>query len=214
MVKKLEIAVLLAACIAASVLKAQTVSPSTIKQYHTMVAKCNGAQPASYDACRQQLLQYGFVDNSANSIDIFTMKMLPFYRAEGNDTVTCVLGVVDGSVHSIGGGFISLDAGRAYTLVAKASKIQAELAAQYGCTKYVGSVKGKVKKVTTNHEELLAALESVDADIVSMVYESWKSDDGNRMITLVYNNKRYGKKSPKDKDRIELTLSVGNTMKE
>ncbi|MBQ9473991.1 MAG: hypothetical protein IJU81_06240 [Bacteroidales bacterium] len=195
-------------------LMAQTVSPETVKQYRQMVSMCNGAQPPSFDACRSQLEQYGFVYNANNAIDIFTVRMHPFYRAEGHDSVGCMLSVFDDKVYTVGGVFTSLDAGRVFPLVAKASEMQAQLASQLGCTKYVGSVKGKVKKVATKPEELRAVLEGVEAEMVSMIYESWKSEDGTRMITLIYDNDRYGKKAPKDKDRVKLSLSVGTTPKQ
>lgn len=194
-------------------LSAQTVSQKTVEQYRQMVTICNGAKRPAFVACTKQLESYGFVYNKAEIIDMFTMRMHPFLRAEGQDTVGCTLVTLNDTVYTVSGTFISMEPARTFALVNKASDIQAKLAAKYGCTKYVGSVKGKVKKATYDRNELLAALKEADADMVSMVYEQWKSEDGTREFTCIYKNDRYGKKKPKSKDRAILTLSAANSTK-
>ena len=189
----------------------QNVSKKTADQYRQMVAMCNGAKRPTFEACKAQLEKYGFTYNKAGVADMFTMQMHPFVRAEGQDTVACTLVVLNDTVFTVGGTFSSLDATRAFAVEPNASDLQAQLAANMGCTKYVGSVKGKVKKATYDRKELLAALEGVDAEMVSIVFEQWKSEDGHREMTCIYKNNRYGKKKPKDRDRVEITLSVGNT---
>lgn len=189
----------------------QTVGKKTVEQFSQMADMCTGVNPPAFTACSAQLQKYGFVYNPAGVIDMFTMKMHPFFRAEGEDTVGCMLAVYDDKVLSMSGIFSSIDAGRAFGLVAKASDLQARRAAAMGCTKYVGSVKGKVKKVSSNRDDIMAALEGVDAEMVSMVFEQWKSADGKKVVTCIYENKRYGKKKPRDKDRVELTLGMSNT---
>ena len=212
--KKTSIVTILFAVLAAILpmsAMAQSVSKKTADQYRQMVAMCNGAKRPTFEACKAQLEKYGFTYNKAGVADMFTMQMHPFYRAEGEDTVACTLVVLNDTVFTVGGTFSSLDATRAFAVEPKASDLQAQLAAKIGCTKYVGSVKGKVKKATYDRKELLAALEGVDAEMVSMVFEQWKSEDGHREMTCIYKNNRYGKKKPKDRDRVEITLSVGNT---
>ncbi len=212
--KTVFFAVLLVATLIGSIVPdamSQTVSKKTADQYRQMVAMCNGAKRPTFEACKAQLEKYGFTYNKAGIVDMFTMQMHPFVRAEGQDTVACTLVVLNDTVFTIGGTFSSLDAARAFAVESKASDLQAQLAAKMGCTKYVGSVKGNVKKATYDRKELLAALEGVDAEMVSMVFEQWKSEDGRREMTCIYKNNRYGKKKPKDRDRIEITLSVGNT---
>ncbi|MBO4599755.1 MAG: hypothetical protein J5641_03345 [Bacteroidales bacterium] len=191
----------------------QTVSRKTVDQYRQMVTMCNGAKRATFSACSAQLKKYGFTYNASSVLDMFTMQMHPFMRAEGQDTVACVLVTLGDTVYTVSGVFSSTDVSRAFGVEPKASDLQAQLAAKMGCTKYVGSVKGKVKKVSYNREDIKAVLASADADMVSMVYEQWKSEDGRQELTCIYKNNRYGKKKPKDKDRVEITLSVGNTTK-
>ena len=191
----------------------QTVSRKTVDQYRQMVTMCNGAQRATFSACGAQLKEYGFTYNASGVIDMFTMQMHPFMRSEGRDTVVCVLVTLSDTVYTVSGVFCSIDASRTYGVEPMASDLQAQLAAKMGCTKYVGSVKGKVKKVSYNREDIITTVAGADADMVSMVYEQWKSEDGRRELTCIYKNNRYGKKKPKDKDKVEITLSVGNTTK-
>ena len=193
---------------------AQTVSSKTVEQYRQMVDMCNGAQRPTFAACSAQLQAYGFTYNKAGVVDMYTMQMHPFVRTEGEDSVFCVLVTINDTVFTVSGVFSSLEPTHTFAVIAKASDVQAQLAARMGCTKYVGSVKGKVKKVSYNREEIQTALAGANAEMVSMVFESWKSPDGRIEITCIYKNNRYGKKNPKAKDRAEITLSVGNTTKQ
>lgn len=194
-----------------SSLEAQTVSKKTMDQYQQMVAMITGTQRPTFDVCRAKMESFGFTYNAAGVVDMFTTHMHPFYRMEGSDTLGFMLTTLDEKVYSIGATFLSVDPARAFPMIVKASEVQAQLAAKLGCTKYVGSVKGKVKKATYNRAELLEVLNGVEADMVSDVYEHWKSEDGKLMITCIYTNKFYGKKRPKASDRVELTISVGNS---
>lgn len=196
---------------------AQTLGPGTAEQYKEMVSFCcdlhEGGQHVNFDDCAQILSRYGFEYNKNGVVDMLGMKIHPFLRQEGEDTVGCLLSVIDNQVYTVSGVFSSLDASHAFNLIGQAASIQAEIAHNMGCTKYVGSVKGKVKKVARSHEEITEVLTNATVEEVSMVYESWKSPDGRLTITLVYNNKLYKQKKHNDKDRVELTLSAGNTMK-
>ena len=193
---------------------AQVVSKQCVDQYLQMVKMCNGEKHPTFEACSAQLEKYGFKYNKPGVIDVYTSQMHPFVRPEGQDTVVCMLVTFEGKVLTMSGVFISLDPTHTFSLITKASNLQAELAAQMGCTKYVGSVKGKVKISTYNREELLTTLANADADMVSMVFERWKSPDGRIELTCIYSNDLYGTKKPKANDRAKLTLSVGNTNKD
>ena len=203
-----KIATIIVCLLSIGILQAQTVGKTTADQYRQLV-KMEGND---FKPCSDKLVQWGFTYNPSGIIDIFTMQSHPFFRAEGQDTVGAILGVIDGKVRSLSGIFSSMEPSRTFALIVKASAIQQQIATDMGLTKYVCSVKGKVSnKFPNSHEELAQVLAEVSADDVSMVFESWKSADGKKTLTLIYNNKLYGKKKARSSARAELTLGLGVT---
>lgn len=202
--KKLFIAII--CLLSLGMAQAQTVSKATVEQYRQL-QKLN---QQSFSTCSDQLTKWGFVHNEKGVINMFTMLLHPFYRAEGQDTVAALLGVINDVVYSTSGVFSSMDAERTYAMIAQAGEIQQQLASEMGLIKYVCSIKGKVSnKHPKNREELVAVLTEGSAETVKWVYESWKSDDGKVTLTLMYDNKLFEKKKPRKSDRVELTLGLG-----
>ncbi|MBR4339054.1 MAG: hypothetical protein IKP89_00355 [Bacteroidales bacterium] len=186
--------------------QAQTISKSTAEQYRQL-ATFNGQR---FQTCKEQLTRWGFTYNQSGVIDMLSMKMHPFFRAEGEDTVGAMLSVIDEVVYSLSGIVSSREPAHIFPLIAQASAIQQQLATEKGLTKYVCSVKGEVSnKFPKSHDELVSVLAEATAESVGMVYETWKSTDGKQTVSLIYNNKLYGKKKPKARDRAELNLGIG-----
>ena len=77
--------------------------------------------------------------------------------------------------------------------------------------KFVCSVKGNVEnKFPKDVAELKAVLAEADEDNVKWVFVKWESADRKQVATLVYDNNLYGKKKPKPRDRVELTVAVSD----
>ena len=199
--KKIVLALVLVLSLGAT--QAQTVSKATVDQYHQLI-KLN---QQSYEICDEQLAKWGFTHNKSGIVDVFTMQMHPYFRQEGQDTVGAMLGVIDGVVYSQSGIFSSKEPERTFSLISWASAIQQQYATSMGLTKFLCSVKGKVSnKFPKSQEELVKVLNGATADDVKIVYVTWKSADGKVTLSLVYENKRHGKKKTRATDRAEITL--------
>lgn len=189
-------------------MQAQTLSKGTMEQYRQLMA-LNGKR---FQTCSAKLTQWGFSYNKNAYMEMIGMQMHPYFRAEGQDTVGAMIGVINEVVYSISGVVNSTDPTHIFPMIAQAGAMQQKLATEKGLTKYVCSVKGNVSnKFPKSHEELVSVLSETTAESVSMVFESWKSADGKQTVTVIYNNRLYGKKKPKAHDRAELSFGFGIT---
>ncbi len=196
-------------------LEAQTLSRESVNLYRQLVAECTGGDtPQSrktLDYCTERLEKAGFTFNRSGITDMYTIHMNPFFRKEGQDTVGCMVSTFNDAVFGISGIFTSTSPSRAFPLVARAAELQASLAAERGCEKWVCSVKGNVKnKFPKDVAELKEVLTEAGEDNVKWVFVKWESADRKQVATLVYDNKLYGKKKPKPRDRVELTVAVSD----
>ena len=189
-------------------LHAQSVSKVTVDQYRQLI----GWTGESISTCSERLTKWGFEYNKGGIINMFTMQAHPFFRAEGADTVGAMLSEIDGVIYSVSGIYSSREPSHTFALISQAAVIQQQLATERGLTKFVCSVKGKVSnKFPKNTDELVAILAEASSETVSDVYVTWKGSDGRDMLSLIYDNKFYGKKKPKSHYRAELTLGYGIT---
>lgn len=195
--------------------EAQTVSHATMEQYRQLVNECTGGNaPQSrktLDYCSARLEKWGFTFNRSGIADMYTIHMNPFFRQEGQDTVGCMVSTFNDVVFGISGIFSSTSPARAFPLVAAAAELQNSLAAERECVKFVCSVKGNVKnKFPKDVAELKEVLAEAGEDNVKWVFIKWESADHKQVATLVYDNKISGKKKPKPRDRVELTIAVSD----
>lgn len=203
-----KIALMILSLMAVVAVQAQTVSRAAVDQYNTIA----GWPGESFASCSKQLEQWGFTYNSSGVINMFTMEMRPFVRPEGDDTVGVVLSVIDEVVCSVSGIYSSATPEHTFALIAEAATLQQRMATERGLAKFVCSVKGKVSnKFPKNTDELVAVLAEATAETVSDVYVTWRSANGRQVVSLIYDNKLYGKKKPRATDRADLTLGLSVT---
>lgn len=192
---------------------AQTISRTTVEQYRQLVATCTGGNAPQHrqnlQQCADRLAKWGFTFNRSRIAEFAIFHMNPFFRKEGQDTVGCVVSTFNDAVTAISGVFSSADPARAFSLLPGAAELQESIATEQGLGKFVCSVKGKVNnKFPKSVAELKALLAEVEVSDVKWVFISWESADHKQMVTLVYDNKLYGKKKPRPHDRVELTIAV------
>ena len=203
-----RLALFVVCVLALGMAQAQTVSKETADQFRQLM-KMDGQ---SFVTVSNQLTEWGFTHNESVT-DMFTMQMHQFYRTEGQDTVLATLGVIGDVVYSLGGIVAGMEAARIYPLIGKAGAMQQQKAEELGLTKYVCSVKGKnvTNKFPKSHAELEEVLAEMSEETVSWIFEQWKGADGKATMTLVYDNKLFGKKKTRRNDRVELSMGLGVT---
>lgn len=189
-------------------IKAQSISSATVDHYKQILAW----HQRDFESCSNQLTQWGYEYNRGNTINMFTVTMHQFMRMTDVDTVGAVLSEMEGVVNGVSGIYSSVSPSKTFSLVVKAAEMQQKLAAERGLTKYVCMIKGDVKnKRPKTHEELMQVLAEESSETVRMFMEMWKSEDGKQAMTITYDNKRYGKKKPREDACAELTLGYSIT---
>lgn len=202
--------IVLALALAAGAVQSQELSAETEGQMEQVA----GWAGEPFAACSDQLAQWGFEYNEKGTLNMYAMLMHPFYRAEGDDTIGVILGVVDGVVYSTSWKYISREPARAYALTGQAAAMQQRRAEELGMAKFICSVKGKVSnKLPKSAEELGQVLSEAEAGAVARVYATWRSADGRKTLSLTYDDKVTGKKTLKARDLVELSVGVGLTPK-
>lgn len=188
--------------------KGQSVGAAEVEMYR-QILNWTGQD---FEQCSTQLAQWGYVYNKANIINMFTMVINPFVHMDENDTLGVMLATIDNVVYSVSGLYSSVVPARTFSLLVKAGELQHQIATERGLTNYSCMVKGDVKnKRPKNHEELVEMLAEASSETVRSIYEFWKSNDGKQSLTLSYDNKRYGKKSPRADACAELSIGLGMT---
>lgn len=200
-----KITLILAAMLLCAGVSAQSGDSKNIDRYKQLL-KLNHK---SFEACSTKVASWGFTINKANTLDMFTMQMIPFVSNNANDSTGFTLSVLEEKkVIGMGLTVAGYDAVSMFARAQKFSEAQGKICEEQGLTNYVCAVKGNFKaKMPKSHAELMELLKTLDPADVKQVLEMWKSEDKKVAATFLYENKRYGKKKPKEKDAIEISIS-------
>ena len=184
---------------------AQNNDSKNIERYRQLVKLTH----QSFETCSTKVASWGFSINRANTLDMFTMQMIPFVSNNANDSTGFMLSVLEektvlGMSLTIGG----YDPASMFARAKKLSEAQGKICEEQGLTNYVCAVKGNFKaKMPKTHAELLELLKTLDPADVKQILEMWKSEDKKVAATFLYENKRYGKKKPRADQAIEVSIS-------
>ena len=196
---------LLAALLTFAGMSAQNNDSKNIERYQQLL-KLNHQ---SYETCSNEVTSWGFSLNESEIINMFTLQMTPFVSNNVNDSTGFVLSVMDDKVIGMslivrGNGPLSM-----FARVQQFSDAQNAICEKEGYNDYVCAVKGSFKaKMPKTHDELIELLNELDGKEVKQIVEMWKSPDKKVAASLVYENKRFGKKKPRPDQNIELTIAL------
>ena len=170
----------------------------------------------SFETCSTKVASWGFTINKANTLDMFTMQMIPFVSNTEGDSTGFSLSVLEQKkVIGMGLTVAGYDPVKMFARAQKFSEAQGKICAEQGLTNYVCAVKGNFKaKMPKTHDELVELLKTLDPADVKQVLEMWKSEDKKVAATFLYENKRFGKKKPRADQAIEISISQTDSREE
>lgn len=192
-----------------SPLCAQNNDSKNIERYKQLV-KTTGQ---SYETGSNKITSWGFTVNMASALDVLTMRTIPFLSNNEKDSTGFALSVLEEK--TIIGMSLFVRGYDPVSMFARAkvfSDAQSSICEKQGLTNYVCAVKGKFKAIMPkSHAELMELLKTLDPADVKQILEMYKSEDKKVAATFLYENKRYGKKKPKEGDAIEITISQSDS---
>ena len=195
--------------LASPLASAQKNDSKNIERYRQLVKMTH----QSFEACSTKVASWGFTINKANTLDMFTMQMIPFVNNDKADSTGFSLSVLEEKkVLGMGLTIAGYDPASMFARAGKLSDAQYDICKQQGLTNYVCAVKGNFKaKMPASHAELMELLKTLDPADVKQILEMYKSDDKKVAASFLYENKRYGKKKPRADQAVEVTISQSDS---